>query len=54
MQRTDDYTNTHLEHLKDLEEARMWEEGAITDCYAVSTPVSHIKSFSESLQETSE
>lgn len=45
MRQEDNYTHTqthtHLEHLEDLEEASVWEEGAAADTYTVSTPESH-------------
>lgn len=33
--------STHLQHLEDLQEACVREEGAVTHCYTVSTPESH-------------
>lgn len=35
------HRHTHLEHLEDLEKAGVWEEGAVADTHAVSTPESH-------------
>lgn len=35
------HKHTHLEHLEDLEEACVWEEGTVADRHAVPTPESH-------------
>lgn len=43
------YTNTHLEHLEDLEETSVWEEGTVADRYAVPTPESHRKDKKDSI-----